>query len=698
MIDFSALTSQTKQLDNYIYNISSTENDFIGSLYKDSSFFKYDKNYCITNLLQFVNDYSQEVKTIKHNYYLTYNININNSLSDILDETEKYKSSVQLLIQRLHERGFLKYGLCGQLNSTLYNLNKSVSAIKNNNLDATLKDIYLLKDNYLHEPNPEILTLLVNEIDKARMILLSYNMDQSKEGLLYLKKVNDLAISITNKDVETGIIGNSGLIEKLNSNIEILKTKNYNLFIQIKKIINTSVFYATVHFLILLFIIICCLIFLFYIIFSSLYNPLQKIKLHLIKLDRGELPKPLNLQTSEEIIEVTDHLNEFIKSLKTKVEFAIEIGKGNHHIKYQPVSDDDILGNSLLEMSKSLLRAEIEDQKYKIEEKKRLWENEGIARFAEILRLNNDDLMHLSDLLITNLVKYLNANQGAFFLVKEDERSNLCLEMVSVFAYNRKKFIHKTVAPGEGLVGTCYLEKETIFLTDIPENYITIGSGLGDSKPKCVIIVPLKTEDTVLGIIEIASFTILDPHEINFVEKIAHSIASTIISVRINEQTTQLLIRSQKQTEEMAIKEEEMQQRMTELHNIQNESALKEAELNNFISSINDHSLIIHYDLRGKISYINHNFLLAFETEKQNLIGRFHKEFTSMDVNSDDYKKFWEDLKNGNNKIMMDKIKILKGKVLLVCQNFIPIFNNDGKITKILSIAFNVNEKNIQDL
>ncbi|NJO68436.1 MAG: GAF domain-containing protein, partial [Bacteroidetes bacterium] len=92
-------------------------------------------------------------------------------------------------------------------------------------------------------------------------------------------------------------------------------------------------------------------------------------------------------------------------------------------------------------------------------------------------------------------MKYLNANQGGVFSYIDDIPGDEHLELVSAIAFDRKKYINKRVEIGEGLVGTCAQERLTIFMTDIPEDYITITSGLGDAIPRSLLIVPLKTDE-----------------------------------------------------------------------------------------------------------------------------------------------------------------------------------------------------------
>ena len=206
------------------------------------------------------------------------------------------------------------------------------------------------------------------------------------------------------------------------------------------------------------------------------------------------------------------------------------------------------------------------------EEQKRQWSTDGQAMLTEIIR-KNDNLETAYDLLLSALVKYMGVNQGAIFILntENDLETTETLILKACYAYNRKKYLNKTIAFGEGLVGQVVVEKETIFLTEIPQDYVSITSGLGDAKPSCVIVCPLKLNEKVMGVIELASFRILEKHEIAFLEKVGEILASTIYNLQNTERTKRLLDELQIQTEQMRAQEEEMRQNMEEMQATQEE-------------------------------------------------------------------------------------------------------------------------------
>ena len=311
----------------------------------------------------------------------------------------------------------------------------------------------------------------------------------------------------------------------------------------------------------------------------AIVRPINYIKRTLLSMSKGVLPQEKIWEKNDEVGEMSKALNELVSGLKGISSFALEIGRGNYNSEFKPLSDDDVLGNSLLRMRDDLKTAAIEDAKRKTEDEQRNWASSGIAKFSDVLRQDNDKLDVLSYNIISNLVKYLDANQGGIFIINDYEKEIPFIELIACYAFNSRKNAEKRLELKEGLIGRCIMEKETIYLTDIPETYIKINSGLGDASPRSLLLVPLVMNDQVFGVIEIASFKEFQNYQSEFVEKIGESIASTLSTVKTNMKTQILLNQSRIQTEELAAQEEEMRQNMEELRATQEQSTRKEEEL-----------------------------------------------------------------------------------------------------------------------
>jgi len=303
----------------------------------------------------------------------------------------------------------------------------------------------------------------------------------------------------------------------------------------------------------------------------TITRPIEELRTVLELMSKGIFPKQQMTNANDEIGDMSRALEEHINNLSRTAEFSLQIGEGNLDFPFQPISEEDSLGKSLLNLRSRLATAEEEERKRKEEDQKRNWATNGLAKFADVLRQNNDNLNVLSDNIIQNLINYTDANQGGLFIYNDEDPEDLHLELVASYAYDRKKFLTRKIMLGEGLVGTCALEKQTIYMTDLPSNYVYITSGLGRATPRNLLIVPLRMEDRIFGVIEIASFYEFPQHVREFVEQLGESIASSLFNVRMNARTAKLLEHSRRQAEEMAAQEEEMRQNMEELQATQEE-------------------------------------------------------------------------------------------------------------------------------
>ena len=240
-------------------------------------------------------------------------------------------------------------------------------------------------------------------------------------------------------------------------------------------------------------------------------------------LSKGNLNTNVKLSIDEnnELGEMARSLQLLQVELSKKADFSKKIGEGDLDAKFTSSSNEDILGESLLGMRENLKKA-------KIEETHRRWTNEGLAKFADTLQMNSNNMADFCSEIISELVKYLNIVQGGIFLINDDDEEDKYIELLGAYAYERRKFINKRLELGEGLVGQCILEKKHINLKEVPNHYVHVTSGLGKSNPNNILLVPLMANEIVFGVLELVSFNHFKDFEIDFVENLAENIASTI--------------------------------------------------------------------------------------------------------------------------------------------------------------------------
>ena len=308
-----------------------------------------------------------------------------------------------------------------------------------------------------------------------------------------------------------------------------------------------------------------------FVFVQKLIKPLDAMVACTEKVAEGDLGFQSVKAGNDEIGRMSQAFEKFMNGLRKTTDFANQIGKGNLEAQFTALSGKDVLGQALLSMRDSLKEVAEAD-------KKRNWTTEGLAKFGDILRSNNSNLETLASSVLTSLVKYLEVNQGGMFLITE-EHGEQQLEMVASYAWDRKRYINVKRAVGEGLLGQAVLEKEYVYITDVPGDYISITSGLGHANPTAILIVPLKVNDEVMGAIELASLQPFEQHHIEFVEKICENIALTFSTVKVNETTLRLLEEARQITEEKQSTEEELLQNQEELQATQEEMSRTIQEL-----------------------------------------------------------------------------------------------------------------------
>lgn len=374
--------------------------------------------------------------------------------------------------------------------------------------------------------------------------------------------------------------------------------------------------------------------------------------------------------------------------------------KGLHSRSLDSEPDEAIretpLYSDLTALRNDLQRREQEEQKRRKREKMRQWAVEGRTKITNILQ-STGTISDLADRVIVGLVKYLDAAQGGIFLLRDKEEEEPYLEMVSAFAYDRKKFLKKRIPLGEGLLGMAALERTTYWLKEIPKDYVEIESGLGDAPPKSLIIVPLRAENEMPGVMEIASFSQFEEHETEFIKDIAQSIGSSLRSVQIAEQTTRLLEESRKKSEELALQDAQMRKRFDELREAQRLAKKNEMEMSALVNVI-DRSLIkCELNMKGFVENANRKFFVLTDYHEDELK---HKDFRIL-LYEEDQEEFDENLKKvseGQTVPFSLRLKTKFDNHAWVLLQMAPVRNDEDKISNVLLIGNDISrQKEIEE-
>lgn len=296
-------------------------------------------------------------------------------------------------------------------------------------------------------------------------------------------------------------------------------------------------------------------------------------------LSNGRIPATIPIKKHHAFSILFSRMNLLYDYLARLVTLSKQILEKDFSGDIKPLGDEDQLGKALVDLQSSLRQASEEEEKRKKEDLERQWVSEGIARINDILRISGDKIEDLAYQLIKEIVGYTNSSLGALFVVNNENPEEVFFEMNASYAYDRRKYIEKHIYLGEGMVGRCASEKEVLYLTDIPEDDLSIQSGLGESKPVSLLIAPLKIDNSVYGVIELASFELYEPYQISFIQTIGENIAITISKLKINLSTSILLEQTRKQTRELSAQEEEMRKNMEVLRASQEQSSLREENL-----------------------------------------------------------------------------------------------------------------------
>jgi HAMP domain-containing protein/signal transduction histidine kinase/CheY-like chemotaxis protein len=256
--------------------------------------------------------------------------------------------------------------------------------------------------------------------------------------------------------------------------------------------------------------------------------------------------------------DLTDNVNQLAANLTSQVraiaEVATAVTKGDltRSITVEALGEVAALKDNINEMIRNLKDTTLKNSEQD-------WLKTNLAKFSRMLQ-GQKDLLTVGKLILSELAPVVSAQQGVFYTMDSGKEGDMYLKLLASYAHRERKNVDNKFKLGEGLVGQCALEKEKILLTNVPEDYIRIGSGLGEAKPLNVLVLPVVFESQVKAVMELASFDRFSPTHQAFLDQLTESIGIVLNTIEANTRTEDLLKQSQSLAKELQSQQQELQQ------------------------------------------------------------------------------------------------------------------------------------------
>ncbi len=206
------------------------------------------------------------------------------------------------------------------------------------------------------------------------------------------------------------------------------------------------------------------------------------------------------------------------------------------------------------------------------------WLKTNLATIGGMMQ-GHRDLAVVAELIMDELAPLVNAQHGTFFLAESGPEGETRLRLIA--GYGLRAAIDSPIQYriGQALIGQVARSKRSIVVRDVPEGYIRISSGLGEAPPANIAVLPIRFEDQVLGIVELASFSAFTEVQTAFLEQLTETLGVNVNTIIANARTDALLEQSQRLTAELQTRSEELQSQQEELQRSNAELADKAALL-----------------------------------------------------------------------------------------------------------------------
>jgi len=391
----------------------------------------------------------------------------------------------------------------------------------------------------------------------------------------------------------------------------------------------------------------------------------------------------------DEVGQLHEAINGISKALKEITDVSNAIAGGDFSKTVKLKSEKDFLAKSINQMNGILKQKKVQEDLRKNDELKQKWFNNGVSMVSEVLKTSQSDTSVLADKIIKNLVEYLDIALGGIYLKELSDEKKITYRLTAAYAYSEKKFVDQQFHSGESLVGSCAAEKRMIYMSNIPDNYVKVFSGLGESAPRSLILLPLINNNEVFGVMELASLNKITETEQEFLQKIAENIANTLSLTQISSQTADLFEKTEAQAIELEKRDMEMTDTLNKLKELQKKTEISEAEVRAKISAMDNTLLVIEYTTDGVLLEANEKFLNTMNYSMDEIKG-----INVIDLLNENEKRdlvnIINTVKQGNFYEAVVKRHTKYGHEKWLFATYTPIFDKSGATSGILFFAADI--------
>lgn len=580
------LKAQLEAINSSQLEMQILEKDFLHSESINPNYYSSGKSEVVINFSEEKSDAIKNIQYLASNEIIAKN-NFIQAFQNLNDSLIKYNDIFLKLTELVKAKGFKDYGLVGEWRAIIHNAEEIIKA--DNDLSANVLMLTLRRHekDYLIRKDLKYQKKFNNVYYQFRDYLETNNNRANSDSLIdLLNQYSNYFNSIIAIDKQIGYLTTPGIIQSLDA----LSKENLESITRLKTELNAVSQKELKSTLRLIFIVLISVSIVILLTNGFIINEIiasnRALISHTEKLSRGELANEIKLRFNNEITDMIQNINKLTSNLKKSSDFALSLGKRNFNHSFKPLSQEDVLGNSLIKMRNDLQKAYHEQEARAEIDRVTNWTNKGMTQFINLMRNNSDNLKELSNRVISDLIEYIEAAQGGIYIVNNTKDNESYLELTGSHALSSNKNNNKEILIGEGLVGTCFKKDEKIYLENIPDNYCEINSGLGNGKSKYLLLLPLKYNKKNYGVLEILSLSKVADYKIEFLKEFARNLAAFISTIKSSVETQKLLEASNRQTQNMETKEQELVNNMLELQTIQEQSEMREMQLKQEIQQL----------------------------------------------------------------------------------------------------------------